>query len=660
MTQPIRRVLVANRGEIAVRIARGARAAGIVPVGVYSTADARAMHVDAMDDAVCIGPGPATQSYLSIERILAAARELRADAVHPGYGFLSERAEFARAVRDAGMTFVGPSPAAIAAMGDKTEAKRRAREHDVPVVAGYDGDDLSLATLRRAADHIGTPVLIKASAGGGGRGMRVVDDLAAFEDALAAARREALAAFGDDRVLLERYVARPRHIEFQIVADDFGTVLHLGERECSIQRRHQKIVEEAPSLALDAALRARMGEAAIRAARSVAYTNVGTVEFLLDERGDFFFLEMNARLQVEHPVTELVHGIDLVRLQFALAAGEALPFAQADVTTRGWAIEARLNAEDPATGFLPCTGTLARFDVPLAEGVRLDSGVRAGSDVTVFYDSMLAKIIAHAPTRREAIARLDGALAGARIEGVATNVPLLRAILADAAFGAGETTTAFLGDRPTLLAPRVHTPPDDACALALAALLVRSSAWRVGGVGIPLRVRAGDRIIAVHASRDARDAWTVRGDLAFSGQIDVAGERVVIAGERRIAGRVAFVRRGDATDTIEVTFDGERYELAIAPPPMLDGERAARVGTEGAIVSPMPGKVLAVVVAEGAVLAARDVVIVLEAMKMEHRIEAARGGTVARIVVAPGDIVANGATLVELATSHSKESTVDS
>ncbi len=641
----IRRVLVANRGEIAVRIARGARASGIVPLGIFSEADASALHVRAMDDALCIGPGPASQSYLDIERVIAAARTLGADAVHPGYGFLSERADFARAVVAAGMTFVGPTPEAIAAMGDKTEAKRRAREHGVPVVPGYDGDDLSHATLRREAQAIGTPVLIKASAGGGGRGMRVVDDLAHFDEALESARREALAAFGDDRVLLERYVARPRHIEFQIVADVFGAIVHLGERECSIQRRHQKIIEEAPSIALDADLRARMGEAAVRAAASVGYTNAGTVEFLLDAAGAFYFLEMNARLQVEHPVTELVHDVDLVRLQFALASGAALPFAQADVRVNGWAIEARLNAEDPATGFLPVTGRIDRFDIAQGAGIRVDTGVAAGSDVGVFYDSMLAKIIAYGPTRIDAIARLEASLASARIDGLATNIPLVRDILADDAFRSGDTTTAFLADRPELLAPRSAVPPGDAFLLACAALLAHSSAWRIGGIGIPIRLAAAGRTVALVASRDAdSNAWSVRGDLTFNGRIATQAGRVVVTGERRLAGEV--VRNGTALD---VVLAGERHVVTIAPPPALDGARAERSHGAGRIVSPMPGKVLTVLVAEGDVVAARDVLVVLEAMKMEHRIESAHGGTVGRVAVTPGDIVSGGATLVELA-----------
>ena len=651
----IRRVLITNRGEIAVRIARGARASGIVPLGIFSDADARAMHVDAMDDAVRIGPGPASESYLSIERVLEAAHILDADAIHPGYGFLSERAAFASAVRDAGLTFVGPTPEAIAAMGDKTEAKRRAREHDVPVVPGYDGDDLSRATLRAEAERIGTPLLVKASAGGGGRGMRVVTDLATFDDALDAARREALASFGDDRVLLERYVARPRHIEFQIVADVFGTILHLGERECSIQRRHQKIIEEAPSVALDDALRARMGDAAMRVAKSVGYTNAGTVEFLLDAHGEFYFLEMNARLQVEHPVTEFVYGIDLVRLQFALASGEALPFAQSDVYARGWAIEVRVNAEDPATGYLPTTGTLSAFDVPGYEGVRVDTGVRAGSDVSVHYDSMLAKIIAYAPTRIEAIERLSAALAGTTISGVPTNVPLARAILADDAFRTGATTTAFLGDRPELLAPQDLRAPNDALALAVGALVATDLAWRIGSVGIGVSLVDGAHIVHATASRtgDGR-TWSIRGDVAFEGAIDARGDRVVLASAaHRIAGRVEI-----ATSSVAVDFAGERFVFAFAPPPALDRVGDARRTSAGAVLSPMPGKILDVAVAVGDLVNARDLLVVLEAMKMEHRIEATHAGVVRRIVVAPGELVAGGASLVELAAPTDSESTV--
>ena len=446
----IRRLLIANRGEIAIRIARGAREMGISPVGVYSDADEHALFRDAMDASVRIGPGPAGESYLDGEKIVAAAKTLGADAIHPGYGFLSERASFAQLVVDSGLVFVGPTPDAIAAMGSKIEAKRRVREFGVPVVPGYEGDDQSAERLRAEAKRIGTPLLIKASAGGGGRGMRVVDDLRSFDESLASARREAKAAFGDDAVLLERYLRRPRHVEFQILADAHGTTVHLGERECSIQRRHQKVLEEAPSVALDPGLRARMGEAAVNAARSVGYTNAGTAEFMLDEDGAFYFLEMNARLQVEHPVTELVYGVDLVHEQLRVANGERLRLTQEALVPRGWSIEARLNAEDPAHDFLPQSGTIAAFDVPRAPGVRLDTGFRAGNEVPVYYDSMLAKIIVWGADRAAAIARMDATLRETTVAGVATNLPLLRAIVADDAYRAGDTTTRFLDERMPL------------------------------------------------------------------------------------------------------------------------------------------------------------------------------------------------------------------
>ncbi len=406
----IRRLLVANRGEIAVRVARAARTMGIVPLGIYSDADARAYHLQFVDDARRIGPAPAAKSYLDAGAIVAAALEMRADAVHPGYGFLSERAAFARAVAAAGLTFVGPPAEAMAAMGSKIEAKRRVREFDVPTVPGYDGDDQSPQTLRAQAEKIGFPLLVKASAGGGGRGMRVVETLAQFDESLAAARREALAAFGDDAILLERYLRDPRHIEFQILGDAFGNLIHLGERECSIQRRHQKIVEEAPSPALSPELRAAMGAAAVRAAASVGYVNAGTCEFMLDAGANFYFLEMNTRLQVEHPVTELAYGVDLVQWQLRIASGERLTISQDDVRPRGWAIEGRIYAEDPANHMLPSTGTIAHWSPPEGPGVRVDAGVAAGSEVSVYYDPMLAKLIVYANDRPNAVARFEQAL----------------------------------------------------------------------------------------------------------------------------------------------------------------------------------------------------------------------------------------------------------
>ena len=641
---PIRRLLIANRGEIAVRIARAAREAGIVPLGIYSEVDAHAYHLEFMDDAACVGPAPAAQSYLDIARVTEAARELRADAVHPGYGFLSERAPFARAVREAGLIFVGPTPEAIAAMGDKIEAKRRAREHDVPVVPGYDGADQSPAALRSEAERIGTPVLVKASAGGGGRGMRVVADLAQFDEALESAKREALAAFGDDTVLLEKYLVRPRHIEFQILADAHGNTIHLGERECSIQRRHQKVVEEAPSVALDAELRGRMGAAAVRVARSVGYTNAGTVEFLLDANGDFYFLEMNARLQVEHPVTELVYGLDLVRLQFAIASGARLDLVQRDVTARGWAIEARINAEDPGNGYLPATGTIARFEPPAGPGIRLDAGVRAGSEISIHYDSMLAKLIAFGPDRDSAVARLSEALEAFRIDGVRTNLPLLLGIARNAAFRAGDTTTAFLLEQGGLVSDGAGGEPEEAVLIAIAAVLCDPRAWRVGNAGIPVRLVGTRRSIAVIGSQRDGGTWQLSGDQSGEVELAVTGDRIVVHTEGKRFGGRATVDPGG----VEVVYDAQTYRFAFAPPPALGTTGGTASSGLGAILSPMPGKIVKVEVQPGDTVLERDLLVVLEAMKMEHRIEATRDGVVKSVAVAPGALVAGGATLVEL------------
>jgi 3-methylcrotonyl-CoA carboxylase alpha subunit len=577
--------------------------------------------------------------------VIGAAQTLRADAIHPGYGFLSERAPFARAARDAGLIFVGPSPEAIAAMGDKIEAKRRAREHDVPVVPGYDGAAQDLETMRAEAARIGTPLLVKASAGGGGRGMRVVDDLATFDEAFEAAKREALAAFGDETILLERYVVRPRHIEFQILADEHGTTIHLGERECSIQRRHQKIIEEAPSVALDPALRERMGAAAIRVAKSVGYTNAGTVEFLLDENGEFYFLEMNARLQVEHPVTELVLGIDLVRMQFAIAAGAPLALAQSDIAARGWAIEARINAEDPANAYLPATGTITRFDAPSGPGVRLDAGVRTGSEVSIYYDSMLAKLIAYGPDRTSAVERLTTALETFRIEGVRTNLPLLLRIARDVTFRAGYTTTAFLTEHANFLRSDPTGEPEEAFVLAIAAVLDDLRAWRNAHVGIPVRLTGSVRAISVEGSRAPDDArWLVSGDIEGAMTIEVTGDRIVVRTEdSRCAGRAAVSAGG-----VDVTYEGREYHFPFAAPPALDTAGAARGGGLGAIVSPMPGKIVKVEVSAGDSVLERDLLVVLEAMKMEHRIEATRDGVIKSVAVVPGALVTGGATLVEM------------
>jgi len=624
----IRTLLIANRGEIAIRLARGARECGISPVGIYSDADADALFRSAMDASLRIGPGPASESYLDGERIVAAAKSLGADAVHPGYGFLSERASFAQLVIDGGLVFVGPTPAAIAAMGSKIDAKRRVRAAGVPVVPGYDGDDQQDEHLRAEGTRIGTPLLIKASAGGGGRGMRVVTDLAEFDAALASARREAKAGFGDDTVLLERYLERPRHIEFQVLGDTHGTVLHLGERECSIQRRHQKVIEEAPSVALDDALRARMGAAAVDAARSVGYTNAGTAEFMLDADGSFYFLEMNARLQVEHPVTELVYGVDLVHQQLRIANGERLTMTQAELSPRGWAIEARLNAEDPAHDFLPQSGTLDTFEVPRAPGVRLDSGVAAGSRISIYYDSLLAKLIVWGADRAAAIARLDVTLRDTRIAGIATNLPLLRAIAGDAAFRAGDTTTRFLDERMPHF--RLADPPaGDAVKRRIAsALLAHGDGWRMAQTDVPLAFVVSGETVRAAAAYDGRE-WILSGDL--SGPLD--GEPV----------DASFDAAGGT-----IVADGRPVRWNWPAPPDADAEHDPHAAGSGDVAAPMPGKIISVAVAPGAVVEEHALLVVLEAMKMEHRIEAPIAGTIREVRVKPGELVASGAALISI------------
>jgi acetyl-CoA carboxylase biotin carboxylase subunit len=471
--RPIRRLLVANRGEIAVRVMRACRELGIVPIAVHSSIDRGALHVREADVSVEIGgPAPA-ESYLRADAILDAAARTRADAVHPGYGFLSENAAFAAACRDAGVIFVGPPPAAISAMGSKLGARERMQRAGVPVVPGATPVDQSDAGVRAAALALGLPVVVKASAGGGGKGMRVVTDAGALDESIAAARREAMRAFGDGTLYVERRVERPRHVEIQIVADAHGGCVHLFERECSIQRRHQKIVEETPSPALTPAIRARMGEAAVAAARAAGYVNAGTIEFLLEGTGDearFYFLEMNTRLQVEHAITEAVTGVDLVHAQLAVAAGAPLPWSQADLTPRGHAIEVRLCAEDPAQGFLPQAGRLLACRFPHAPGVRVDAGVERGDAIPVQYDSLVAKLVAHAATRDAAIARLSAALRRTLVFGVRTNATLLARILTHPRFVAGDVDTGFVPDELDAL---VSASP--ASAALAAAAWVRTS-----------------------------------------------------------------------------------------------------------------------------------------------------------------------------------------
>jgi len=643
----IERLLIANRGEIAVRVARAAREMGIAPLGIYSEADAGAYHLAFMEDARCIGPAEAAQSYLDGEAIVAAAAAMKADALHPGYGFLSERAHFARAVANAGIIFVGPSPEAMAAMGSKIEAKRRAREAGVPTVPGYDGDDQSETALHAQAQRVGFPLLIKASAGGGGRGMRVVESSDDFREALESAKREARAAFGDDTVLLERYLLEPRHIEFQILADAHGNTIHLGERECSIQRRHQKIVEEAPSVALSPELRAEMGGAAVRAAQSVGYANAGTCEFMLDRDGAYYFLEMNARLQVEHPVTELVYGIDLVHWQLRIAGGERLTLEQAGVRPRGWAIETRLYAEDPANEMLPSTGTIVHWSAPEGPGIRIDSGVTTGSVVTHYYDPMLAKLIAFGSDRPSAIARLQLALQELTIDGVRTNVPLLLWIARNDAFARGDTTTRFLDEQFDESIFALRAPPKEASLLAAAALLSDGRApWRIGGVGVPVHLQhvAGTIAFVADASAD-RGHWHLTGDSAGELRAERRADTVhaTFDGEA-FSGSVIY-----DGETIDVHQNGRVWPFTLGPPPSAGAANSGPGAAAGAqVTAPMPGRIVKIAIKDGDAVDEHALLVVLEAMKMEHRIEAPAVATVKSVLVKEGQIVAGGTPLVEL------------
>jgi 3-methylcrotonyl-CoA carboxylase alpha subunit len=649
----IDKLLVANRGEIALRVMRTARAMGIATVAVYSDADADAPHVQFADEAVRIGPPPARESYLVIAALLDAARITGAHAIHPGYGFLSENAAFAEAVADAGLVFVGPPADVIRALGSKQAAKRLAEKAGVPIVPGYHGDDREHFAER--AREIGFPLLVKASAGGGGKGMRVVRAESELADAIERARGEALSAFGDDTLLLERYVARPRHIEIQILGDTHGNVVHLHERECSIQRRHQKIVEEAPSVALDAARRATMGAAAVALGKSVGYVGAGTVEFITDPDGTFYFLEVNTRLQVEHPVTEAITGLDLVREQLRIARGEPLGYSEAPAP-RGWAIEVRLCAEDPDRDYLPTTGTLHAVDVPVAGSagpsgsVRADVGVRAGSDVSIHYDSMLGKIIAHAPTRSEAAQVLRDALARTWVPGVVTNREQLMRILAHPAFVAGELDTHFLETHAGDLAARMPGL-DRLRVAAIAATLhdilerrdpraLAAPGWRnVRSQDQHVAYKAGDAAIELgyHPDGDAI-VFALGGKTTVVSRCGLDGDRlwfVEHAGHRRGA---RVVRAGDR---VFVLADGALTALAVQP---RFPEHAEHV-VEGGLVAPMPGKVVKVLVTVGQEVAAGTAVVVLEAMKMEHTVRAPEAGVVRELRVAAGDQVDSGALL---------------
>lgn len=664
------KLLIANRGEIAVRIARSAHALGISTVGIYSDSDATAMHVDAVDVAVALGGTTPATSYLRADAVLQAALDTGCDAVHPGYGFLSENAEFAQQVIDAGLSWVGPTPEQIRLLGDKVEAKRAAVDAGVPTtsIIEVSGTDVP--------DGVPMPALVKAAAGGGGRGMRIVRDADELAEAVAAASREAESAFGDGTVFIEPYLERGRHVEVQILGDSHGNVVHLGERECSIQRRNQKVVEESPSAGITDEQRRTLCEGALALARHVGYENAGTVEFLVgtgpgDEGGTITFLEVNTRLQVEHPVTEAVTGLDLVELQLRVADGEALPITQDDVRSDGHAIEVRVVAEDPAAGWLPSTGTLDRFEI--GEGVRVDTGARAGTDVTTDYDSLLAKVIAHGPTRADAARRLARALRSSWIAGVRTDVPALVAILGEDDYLAADTPTSYLDEHPDVVATTGPTG-DDRVALLLGAVFASEhrsrTTDRVTGFA-----PSGWRNLRTHGQRQT---WSV-GDETEQVEYVMCGrshaqvhlgpwptpteDGSLSADERRIVQVRLHGRTGDR-QLVEV--DGVRHGVDV----LVDGDTVHTRSAAGSVswtlaprfvdhdvdsagggpTSPLPGTVLSVHVSAGDTVSEGDVLVVVEAMKMEHKIVAAADGTVDEVLFAEGDRVDAGDLLVRLET----------
>ncbi|MGH7041802.1 MAG: acetyl/propionyl/methylcrotonyl-CoA carboxylase subunit alpha [Acetobacteraceae bacterium] len=661
-----RTLLIANRGEIAVRVARTARRLGIETIAVFSDADADALHVAVADRAFRLGPAPARDSYLSIPRLLDACARAGADAVHPGYGFLSENADFAEACARAGLVFVGPPPEAMRAMGSKSTAKTLMQQAGVPVLPGYHGADQDPGRLEAEAARTGFPLLIKAVAGGGGRGMRVVSEPAGFAQALTSARQEAASAFGDDRVLIERYLQRPRHIELQVFADRHGHAVHLFERDCSAQRRHQKVMEEAPAPGLDPARRNAMGDAAVACARAVGYVGAGTVEFVTEGDG-FFFLEMNTRLQVEHPVTEMITGFDLVEWQLRVAAGEPLPATQEAIRATGHAIEARVYAEDPARDFAPSVGRIAALRLPnTGDGVRVDAGVRAGDTVSVHYDAMLAKLICHGATRPEALARLCRALASFEIAGVACNLDLLARIAAHPEFAAGGIDTGFIArEAATLLAPQPPPPAEVLAAAALGVLLGESEAAAAEAAGradphSPWQARDGwwlnaapDRVLDFRADEAACPVRLRR--VGAGWRIVAAGTVFTAAGAVRAAdGRLAvsldearetlgFIRLGEA---VILRRRGATWRLAL-PDPVAAAD--AEDASGGRLVAPIPGQVTEVRAAPGQAVARGAVLVVLEAMKTVFRLTAPADAVVAEVACAAGETVAEGQVLVRFA-----------
>ncbi|NIJ64822.1 3-methylcrotonyl-CoA carboxylase alpha subunit [Sphingomonas leidyi] len=637
----IQSLLIANRGEIACRIIRTARDMGIRTVAVYSDADAKALHVREADEAVHIGPSPARDSYLVGEKIIAAARQTGAEAIHPGYGFLSENADFAEAVIAAGLTWVGPRPDSIRAMGLKDAAKERMIAAGVPVTPGYLGESQDPAHLRAEADKIGYPVLIKAVAGGGGKGMRRVDAAGDFADALASCQREAAASFGDDRVLIEKYILSPRHIEVQVFGDTHGNVVHLFERDCSLQRRHQKVIEEAPAPGMDPDTRAAICAAAVRAARAVDYVGAGTIEFIADAseglRADrIWFMEMNTRLQVEHPVTEEITGQDLVEWQLRVASGEKLPLRQDELSIQGWAMEARLYAEDPAKGFLPSIGALEIFRPH--RGVRLETGVYEGAEISPFYDPMIAKIVVHEESRDAACEALARACAATDIYPVKTNAPFLWRALDDADFRAGRIDTGFIAARGAALLPPAE-PTEDMVRQAAAAILVQE----YYGEPTMLAFWDGD-LLSAPQPNPLRGALGFRLNAPANRKVAVNVEGKLHHAELPVDWRSAEVVGEPVSGGVAINDDGLSF-LASLPRAAVS---AAGAASDGAILAPMPGRVTAVEVAAGDAVTKGQRLVTLEAMKMEHGLTAPFDGIVGELPVAQGSQVSEGTLLVKV------------
>ncbi|MBV2134031.1 acetyl/propionyl/methylcrotonyl-CoA carboxylase subunit alpha [Pseudomonas sp. MAP12] len=647
MTRHIDTLLVANRGEIACRVMRTAKALGLTTVAVHSAIDRDARHAREADVRVDLGGAKPADSYLLVDKLIAAAKASGAQAIHPGYGFLSENAGFARAIEDAGLIFLGPPASAIDAMGSKSAAKALMETAGVPLVPGYHGEAQDFETFRTAAEVIGYPVLLKATAGGGGKGMKVVERESELAEALASAQREAKSSFGDSRMLVEKYVLKPRHVEIQVFADSHGNCLYLNERDCSIQRRHQKVVEEAPAPGLSPELRRAMGEAAVKAAKAIGYVGAGTVEFLLDARGEFFFMEMNTRLQVEHPVTEAITGLDLVAWQIRVARGEALPITQEQVPLIGHAIEVRLYAEDPDNDFLPATGTLALYREPAAgPGRRVDSGVAEGDTVSPFYDPMLGKLIAWGENREEARQRLLAMLAETAVGGVKTNLAFLRRVLAHPAFADAELDTGFIPRHQAQLLPLAGELPQAFWQLAASAF-VQSEATRVRADDphSPWNAAAGWRAGLPSetdlALRCGDDQQVVRLRPASAPRAQLVGEQLVIEQDGLRRQHLA-IRRGAS---LYLQWAGELREVQRVDP---IAEAGAAHQAHGGLTAPMNGSIVRVLVEAGQHVEAGAALVVLEAMKMEHSIRAPQAGVVKGLYCSEGEMVSEGAALVEL------------